>query len=69
MAHVSLDSSRIVAVIGELVAAGMPQHVGVSFDSQAGFGGARSIIREKPGADNGAPRSDTNTNGEAGLSR
>jgi hypothetical protein len=30
---------------------------------------ALSIIREKPGADNGAPRSDTNTNGDRSLSR
>jgi hypothetical protein len=30
---------------------------------------ARSTMREKPGADNGAPLSDTNTNAEAGLSR
>ena len=30
---------------------------------------ARSIVREKPVADSAAPRSDTKTNGEAGLSR
>ena len=28
---------------------------------------ARSIIREKPGADSGAPRSETNTNGDGAL--
>ena len=30
---------------------------------------ARLIMREKPGADSGAPRSETNTNGDCALSR
>jgi hypothetical protein len=30
---------------------------------------ARSIMREKPGADSGAPRSETNTNGDGAFSR
>ena len=36
--EVRLDRPRIVAVIGELVAAGMAQHVGVGFDAQVGVG-------------------------------
>jgi hypothetical protein len=47
----------------------MAEHVGVRLDAQSATVAARSIMREKPGADSGAPRSDTKTNGEAGLSR
>jgi hypothetical protein len=59
-----------MAVIRQLVAAGVAQHVGVSLDAETSHdSGPRSIMRENPGAVSGAPRSDTNTNGELLLSR
>jgi hypothetical protein len=33
MTEVSLDCSSVVAVIGELVAAGVPQHVSMGLDA------------------------------------
>jgi hypothetical protein len=68
VAEISLDCPGIVAVIGELVAAGMPKHVGMGLNTQLAAT-ARSTRREKPGADIGAPRSETNTKGDDGLSR
>ena len=39
MPEIGLDRARVVAVIGELVAAGMAQHVGVRLDAQIGDSG------------------------------
>jgi len=39
VAEIGLDRPRVVAVIGELVAAGMSWHVGVRLDTQIGRGG------------------------------
>ena len=64
MTQIRLDRARVVAIVGELVAAGVAQHVGMRLDAQIG-----RHMREKPGADSGAPRSETNTNGDAALSR
>ena len=36
MPEIGLDSARVVSVVGELVAAGMAQHVGVRLDAQIG---------------------------------
>ena len=69
MPEMRLDRARVVAIVGELVAAGMAQHVGMRLDAQIGRVAARSIMREKPGADSGAPRSETNTKGDCALSR
>ena len=69
MPQVSLQRPRIDAVIRELVAAGVAQHVRVRLDAELGATAARSIMREKPGAEKGAPRSDTNTKGDLALSR
>ena len=69
MSEIRLDRARVVAVVGELVAAGVAQHVSVRLDAQIGREAARSIMREKPGADSGAPRSETNTNGDCAVSR
>ena len=69
MNQVRLERPGIDAVIGELQTGGMSQHVCVRLDAKfSGLRAARSIIREKPGADNGAPRSDTNAKGDFSLS-
>ena len=69
MPEIGLDRTRVVTMVGELLAAGMAEHVSVRLDAQIGRGAARSIMREKPGADSGAPRFETNTNGDGTLSR
>jgi hypothetical protein len=40
-----------VAVVGELVAAGVPQHVGVRLDAKSASMAARPTMREKPRAE------------------
>jgi hypothetical protein len=67
MPEIGLDCARVVAIVGELVAAGMAQHVGMRLDAQIGHGGCPLDHAEKPGADSGAPRSETKTKGEAGF--
>ena len=67
--QVGLQRPGIAAVIRQLVAATVPEHVGVRFDAELSPTAARSIMREKPGALSGAPRSDMNTNGDRSLSR
>jgi hypothetical protein len=64
VSEIGLDRARVVAIVGELVAAGVAQHVGMRLDAQIG-----RHMREKPGADSGAPRSETNTKGDCALSR
>ena len=39
MSEVRLDRPRVVAVVRQFVAAGMPQHVSVRLDAQIGHGG------------------------------
>jgi hypothetical protein len=56
------------AVFCELVSAGMAQHVGMRLDAEVRRSPARSIMRENPGADSGAPRPETKTKGEGRLS-
>jgi hypothetical protein len=58
-----------MAVIGELVTTSVAEHMGVRFDPHFAETAARSTMREKPGAESGAPRSETNTNGDFTLSR
>jgi hypothetical protein len=69
VSEVGLQSASIVAVICELVTTGMAEHVRVGFDFQLSAIAARSTMREKPGAESGAPRSETNTNADFALSR
>jgi hypothetical protein len=45
MPEIRLDRSRVVAIVGELVAAGVPQHVGVRLDAQIGRGGCGGLTR------------------------
>ena len=63
MTEIRLDRSRAVTVIRQLVAKGAPRHVGVSLIPRSAAMAGRSTMREKPGADSGAPRSETSTNG------
>ena len=58
----ALDSPGVVALIGQRVAAGVPQHMGMGLEL------FRSIIRAKPAVVKGEPRSLTNTKGEDGHS-
>ena len=39
MPEIGLDRARVVAVVGELVAAGMAEHVGMRLDAQIGRDG------------------------------
>ena len=38
VAHVGLDRPGIVLVVGQLEISGVPQHVGMHFDAEIGFG-------------------------------
>ena len=67
MPEMRLDRARVVAIIGELVAAGVTEHVGMRLDAWSAAVTARSTVRVDPAADSGAPRSETNTNGDDGL--
>ena len=67
--HVGLDRPGVVAIVGELKPRGMPQHVGVDLDAEIGFDAGALDQRLNPGAESGAPRSDTNTKGDCTLSR
>jgi hypothetical protein len=69
MPEPSLDRPGVVPLVGECVAAGMPQHVWVGLELQPGASAARSIIRAKPAVVNRDPRSLTKTNGDVALSR
>ena len=69
MSEVSLQCTGVVAVVGQLVTASVPKHVRMRLDSQLRRNRCRSTMREKPGAESGAPRSETNTNGDFALSR
>jgi hypothetical protein len=65
-----LQRSSIVARVRQGVAIGVAEHMGVgALMSSRAEAAAPSIMREKPGAASGAPRSETNTNGEPLLSR
>jgi hypothetical protein len=70
VSEIRLDGTRVVAIVGELVTAGVAEHVwACALMPSSAAAAARSIMREKPGADSGAPRSETNTNGDGALSR
>jgi hypothetical protein len=56
--EVRLDRAQVVAIVGELVAAGMAQHVGVDLDAQIGRGDRPPDRAGEPNAESGAPRSD-----------
>jgi hypothetical protein len=69
MAEPALDRPGVVALVGQRVAAGVPQHVGMGLQLQSSPATARSIIRAKPAVVNGDPRSLTKTKGDVGVSR
>jgi hypothetical protein len=57
IAEMRLDRTRVVAIVGKLVAAGMGGACGrAPFMPRPAAVVARSIMREKPAADCGAPR-------------
>jgi hypothetical protein len=62
VAQIALDGARIDAVVGQFVAAAMPQHMWVNFHSAASA--ARSTMAWKPRFEKGVPRSLTNTKGD-----
>ena len=64
MPEVGLQASGVVAVIGELVAAGVAQHVGMDGELTLAATPARATILAKPAVVNGASRSLTKTKGE-----
>jgi hypothetical protein len=66
VAEIGLQRPRILAVVGQLVAARMPQHVRVSFEAEPGHLAGTLDKLGKPLGENGDPRSDSNTNSDAG---
>ena len=56
MPEIRLDRTHVVAVIGELVAASVAEHAGMRLMPRSAARAARSIMREKPGADSGMHR-------------
>ena len=58
---------RIVALVGQREATGMPQHVRMGLEAQPGLDRQRAPpCLAKPAVVNGEPRSDVNTNGDLG---
>ena len=47
MPEIRLDRTRVVTVIGELIAAGMAQHVGMCLDAEIGRGFCSPNIMDK----------------------
>jgi hypothetical protein len=41
MPEIRLDRTRVVAIVGDLIAASMAQHVGMRLDAQIGRDGCR----------------------------
>jgi hypothetical protein len=69
VSKVGLQCAGIVAIVRELGATGMPKHVRMSFDRQL-RGNCWPL--DHPGearSESGAPRSETNANGDFVLSR
>jgi hypothetical protein len=65
--EVRLDGTRIMVIVGELVTAGMAQHVGMRLDAEVGSNGC-PLDRAREARRRAAHRvSDTNTNGKAGF--
>jgi len=64
MPEIRLERARIVAVVGELVTTSVAKHVGMGLDAQLRAKSGPLIIREKPGGESGAPRSETNKKGD-----
>jgi hypothetical protein len=61
VSEIMLHGSRVVAVVGELVAARMPQHVRVHRNGNAPVSPVRASILRKLAGDIGARRSAVNT--------
>ena len=64
MAEIGLQCAGIDALVGQRIAAGMPQRVRVDFEADLGLiAGAGQLAN--PDGVNGPPRSEANTKGEA----
>jgi len=66
MAEIGLKCSCVVALIGEPVAARVPQHVWMGLEGSLALIPARSTILANPAVVKGAPRSDVKTKGDLG---
>ena len=66
MPEIVLQRSRIDALVRQLVAAGMPEHVRMDGKPNSAASPSRAIISRNPRTANGAPRSDVNTNDDDG---
>lgn len=66
MPEVSLQGPRVVTLVRQREAAGVPEHVRVRLESQLGLDPALSIIRANPAVVNASPRSEVNTQGDFG---
>ena len=66
MPEVRLQGPRIVPLVGQREAAGVPEHMGVSREAEPAASPARSTSLAKPDVENGEPRSEVNTNGDFG---
>ena len=65
--EVRLQRAGIDAVIGQLEAAGVAQHVRMHFDAQSRCNAKPRHHLRKPAGVNGAPRSDVKINGEVAV--
>jgi hypothetical protein len=67
MAEISLQGARVGALVGKLKAAGVTEHVRVRLEPSLAATPSRATILRHPAVVKGEPRSDVNTNGEAGC--
>jgi hypothetical protein len=63
---VPMQPAGVVALVGHRVTAGVAEHVGWTLSSIPAAKAARRNIWPKPAGVNGAPRSETKTNGDLG---
>jgi hypothetical protein len=64
VAEIGLQGARIVALVSQRVAAGVPQHMRVRLENASlASVPTRSTVRAKPAVLKGAPRSEVNTKG------
>jgi hypothetical protein len=67
--EVRLDRAQVVAIVGELVATGMAQHVGADVDAQIGRGDRPPDRAGEPNAESGAPRSTDHQSVDQAIAR
>jgi hypothetical protein len=69
MTEMRLQSSRIVDLVGQCIAAGVSQHVWMRLEAKPNPARppTRSTILANPAVVNGVPRSEVNTKGDFGF--